>query len=199
MSPPRSTATLHVVTDDPRPPPALPSAVLGMLVFILTEIMMFAGMVSAFMITKSSAVLGWPPPGQPRLPVDETLVNTAALLLSGGVLFWAGRVFERDRPAARGPLMTALALGTFFVIFQGVEWWGLLSQGLTMTSSQHGAFFYLIVGTHALHAIAAIGALGMVAGRHAGSRLQSSTFQSVRFFWYFVVLVWPVLYVLVYL
>ena len=198
MTPPRPTTPFEVITD-PRPPPALPSAVLGMSVFILTEVMLFAGMVSAFTITKASAVLGWPPPGQPRLPADETLVNTAALLLSGGVLLWAGRVFEGERRAARRPLLISLALGSFFVVFQGLEWVALLGEGLTLTSSQHGAFFYLIVGTHALHAVAAIGALGMVAHRLVQGRLQSSTFQAVRVFWYFVVLVWPVLYVLVYL
>ena len=82
MTPPRSSVPFEVI-EDPRPPPALPSAVLGMAIFILTEIMLFAGLVSAFSITKAGAVLCWPPPGQPRLPADETLVNTIALLLSG--------------------------------------------------------------------------------------------------------------------
>jgi len=170
-----------------------------MLFFILTEVMLFAGMISAFTITKSSAVLGWPPPGQPRLPADETMVNTIALLLSGVVLFWAGRAFARERRSARGPLFTAWALGAFFVLFQGIEWVHLLQEGLTIQSSQHGAFFYLIVGTHALHAVGAIAALSMVAHRLRRGRLASSTFQAVRVFWYFVVLVWPVLYTLVYL
>ncbi len=198
MTPPRSTTPFEVITD-PRPPPALPSAVLGVAIFILTEIMLFAGMVSAFVITKASAVLGWPPPGQPRLPADETLVNSAALLLSGAVLVWAVRSFKTERRAARGPLFVAIALGAFFVLFQGFEWVTMLGQGLTITSSQHGAFFYLIIGTHALHAVAAIGALAMVTHRLVQGRLQSSTFQAVRVFWYFVVGVWPILYVLVYL
>ena len=54
MTPPRPTTPFEVITD-PRPPPVLPSAVLGMSVFILTEAMLFAGMVSAFTITKASA------------------------------------------------------------------------------------------------------------------------------------------------
>ncbi len=198
MTPTRTTTPFEVISD-PRPRPALPSAVLGMAVFILTEIMMFAGMVSAFTITKSSAVLGWPPPGQPRLPADETLVNTIALLLSGVVLFFAGRAFAKERGSAKAPLLVALALGTFFVLFQGFEWVALLGQGLSLTSSQHGAFFFLIVGFHGLHAVVAIGALAMVGQRLQQGRLAASTFQAVRLFWYFVVLVWPVLYVLVYL
>ena len=41
------------------------NGVLGMLLFVACEIMLFAGMISAFWIVKSSA-LEWPPPGQPR-------------------------------------------------------------------------------------------------------------------------------------
>ena len=44
----------------------------------------------------------------------------------------------------------------FFVVFQGFEWVRLIGEGLTMTSGTLGAFFYLIVGMHALHAFAAI-------------------------------------------
>ncbi|MGB5702243.1 MAG: cytochrome c oxidase subunit 3, partial [Polyangiales bacterium] len=63
--------------------PVVPSGVLGMLMFVATEIMFFSGLISAFVIGKSNAIGGWPPPGQPRLPVEETALNTAALLASG--------------------------------------------------------------------------------------------------------------------
>lgn len=194
---PRRPAPFQVISD-PRPPPLLPNAVLGMLIFVLTEIMLFAGMVSAFSIARASSLLGWPPPGQPRLPFEETAVNTVALLLSGLLLFHAGRVFQREQRRAEGPLLVALALALFFLLFQGIEWLALLREGLTLQSSQHGAFFYLIVGTHALHALAAVVALLMVWRRLRQRRLRDDTFQAVRVFWYFVVLVWPALYLLVY-
>ena len=76
----RSTASLRVISD-PRPPPVVPTPVLGMLIFVIAETMMFAGLISAFTIVKAGA-LGWPPPGQPRLPVEATAFNTAVLLLS---------------------------------------------------------------------------------------------------------------------
>ena len=65
-----------------------------------------------------------------------------------------------------------MLLGAFFVLFQGVEWVALLREGLTLTSSTHGAFFYLIIGTHALHAVVALGSsptVGAAAARR-GSR-----------------------------
>ena len=60
----------------------VPNGVLGMLLFVAVEVMLFAGLISGFVVVKASALV-WPPIGQPRLPVEETLVNTAALLLSG--------------------------------------------------------------------------------------------------------------------
>ena len=55
-----------------------------MIIFVATEIMFFAGLMSAHTIAKATVLGGvWPPPGQPRLPVERTAINTAILLLSG--------------------------------------------------------------------------------------------------------------------
>jgi cytochrome c oxidase subunit 3 len=175
-----------------------PSSVIGTLIFVVTELMLFAGFMSAFTITRA-AYNTWPPIGQPRLPMAETLVNTVALLASGVVLFFANRAFVRDPQSAKKPLLIALGLGVFFVLFQGFEWVGLLHQGLTLTSSNHGAFFYLIIGTHAAHAVAAIITLGIIAMRLHRGKLQHSTFLAGQVFWYFVVGVWPMIYLRVYL
>ena len=193
----RTGTPLRVITD-PRPAPAIPSAVLGTAIFVFSEAMLFAGLISAFSITRASSLLGWPPLGQPRLPVEATAINTAALLASGVALYLAGRAHARDRRSAGAPMLTALALAAFFVAFQGFEWVRLLGQGLTLTSSQHGSFFYLIIGLHGLHCIAAIWALAFAYRRLARGVLAASTFQAVRVFWYFVVGLWPLLYWRVY-
>lgn len=177
------------------------SATLGMGLFVFAEVMLFAGFLSAFAIVQGSAMPGmWPPPDQPRLPVGRTALNTLALLASGVLLFLGGRRFRRSGAAAAGPWMLgALALGAAFVLFQGLEWAALLGHGLTLTSSQLGSFFYVIIGTHALHAVAAILALGWgVAAMRAG-KLRESALGAIELFWYFVVLVWPLLYWRVYL
>ena len=70
---------------------------------------------------------------------------------------------------------------------------------MTMTSSQLGSFFYLIIGMHALHAIAAIVALFWALNELNAGRLTVARFGAVQLFWFFVVLIWPVLYALVYL
>jgi cytochrome c oxidase subunit 3 len=178
--------------------PAVPSGVLGMLIFVVAEAMLFAGLVSAFTIIRASAVV-WPPRDQPRLPVEETALNTAALLASGLLLFLAQRALRNDRARAARLLLISLLLGSFFVIFQGAEWVRLIEQGLTLTSSSLGSFFYLIIGLHALHAVAAI---ALLAHAWLGLRrgwLASSPLATVAVFWYFVVGVWPMLYFRVYL
>jgi cytochrome c oxidase subunit 3 len=175
-----------------------PSSVIGTLIFVVTELMLFAGFMSAFTITRA-AYNTWPPIGQPRLPMAETLVNSAALLASGVVLFFANKAFVRDPQSAKKPLLISLGLGVFFVVFQGFEWVGLLHQGLTLTSSNHGAFFFLIIGTHAAHAVAAIVTLGIIALHLHRGTLQHSTFLAGQVFWYFVVGVWPMIYLRVYL
>jgi heme/copper-type cytochrome/quinol oxidase subunit 3 len=194
---PRSVASLRAISD-PRLRPILPSPVLGVLLFVIAEMMMFAGLMSAFSIAKAGA-LGWPPPGQPRLPVEATAFNTAALLASAVFLFVANSRYARDRNLAKRPLLTAMGLGAFFVAFQGYEWISLIRQGLSLTSSNHGSFFYLIVGMHGLHAIAGLAALGRSAFELRRGRLTPSSFVAIQVFWYFVVALWPVLYFMVYL
>ncbi len=173
---------------------------LGMALFVFTEVMLFAGFISAFAIVKSSVAPGlWPPPDQPRLPVERTLVNTAALLASGIALWLAGRARTRgDAAGASRGMGLALLLGTTFVALQGAEWAGLLRQGLTLTSSQLGSFFYVIIGAHALHAVGAIIGLAIAWRLQVAGRLAPGRFAAVSMFWYFVVLVWPFLYWKVY-
>jgi len=183
-----------------RRPKIIADGVMGMLIFVFTEIMMFSGFISAHAIVRSqSAGEMWPPYGQPRLPIEETAVNTAALLVSGIVLVLAQLAFKKDESRASVPLLIALALGGFFVFFQGAEWVALIGEGLTLTSSVYGAFFYVIVGMHGLHALGAILGLGWAWNELNQGRLTSSKLGTVAVFWYFVVLLWPILYWKVYL
>ncbi len=194
---------------DPLPMPALPlrrrqvvpSSVLGMLIFAVAETMFFAGMISAFTISRANQLPGnWPPPGQPMLPASSTAFNTAALLLSGAVLLFANRAFARGpaSTATRVSVSLAWVLGVTFVALQGREWQQLLAQGLSVTSSTMGSFFFLIVGAHAVHAIGALLAMGGALVAVWRGTLGRGYFFGVQTFWYFVVLMWPVIYARVY-
>ena len=176
------------------------NAVFGMALAVFVEVMLFAGFISAFVIVRGSTPAGlWPPPDQPRLPRAATAFNTALLLASGVILYLAHRALPRRGPVAAARRMgVAILLGGMFVLFQGVEWVRLIGQGLTLTSSQLGAFFYLIVGAHGLHAAAALAALVIYWREMRAERLSHSAFGAVQLFWYFVVLMWPVIYWQVY-
>lgn len=193
------TATLPAPRRAPqRAGTLMPSAVIGTFLFVFTEAMLFAGLISAHAIVKAGAQ-EWPPANQPRLPFAETMVNTAALLASGVLLIMAHLSYRKRPELAKVPLLLSLLLGSFFVLFQGREWVALLGQGLTLTSSTYGSFFYVIVGSHALHAVAAILAMAWAWRRLNAGQLTAAQLGAVEVFWYFVVLVWPVLYLKVYL
>ena len=177
--------------------PILPNAVMGMLIFVVVEVMTFAGFISAFSIAKAQYDV-WPPPNQPRLPVGMTAFNTVALIASGVLLYWAGKKFAESQKSAQLWILLSVLLGSLFVLFQGYEWVQLLGEGLTMQSSQYGSFFYMIVGVHALHAIAAIAILGVLYLRGLKGTLTADVLWAGQIFWYFVVGIWPVLYLLVY-
>lgn len=182
-----------------RRPGVVPHGLFGMLVFVLTEIMLFAGLISAFFIGRAASP-DWPPAGQPRLPIEATAFNTLVLLGSGALLILAHRYFHQgDRASMRRPFMLSLGLGVFFVLFQGVEWVRLIGQGLTLTSSNLGSFFYLVVGMHAFHATCALLLLGYANLRLHRGYLTASLFGAAEVLWLFVVAVWPILYWVVYL
>lgn len=177
----------------------VPSSVLGMLLIIGAEVMFFAGLISAFTIARAGAEAGrWTTPTAPLLPVTSTLANTTALLMSGMCVFMAHRRFKQQTAGAERLLLIACILGALFVVLQGREWVALLSQGLTIQSSGLGAFFYLIVGAHALHAVVAIVALGIAWWRLRIGTLTDGFLFGTETFWYFVVLLWPIIYARVY-
>lgn len=203
MTQPDDQSTLCPIGSGANDPDAVHSqriaanGVIGMLLLVATEVMFFAGLISAFIVTRAGMV--WPSADQPRLPIDATAANTIILLSSGLVLLNAERAFGGfDVGRAKKFLSLAIGLGACFVGIQGYEWARLISFGLTVQSSTYGAFFYVIVGAHALHAIAALLALAYCRTRLAEGELTRIAFSTSQIFWYFVVLLWPILYVLVY-
>ena len=179
--------------------PPIPNSLLAMVAFLGTEVMLFAALISSFLIVKADASI-WPPLGQPRLPVNVTAFTTVLLLASGFAFYLAnGRFRAGNFPGSRKLLGLAVLLGGIFVTVQGYEWAKLLGFGLTMTSSIYGSFFYMIIGFHALHAVAALVAMLHLYVTFGPQGQSASRFLGTQVFWYFVVGIWPILYYLVYL
>ena len=182
--------------------PAINNAHLGLLAFLAAEAMFFAGLIGAFIVFRLGSV-PWPPPFQPRLPVEVTGVNTFILLLSGLTMHLALRAIRYGRQAelARFLSVTAL-LGLTFLAIQGYEWIRLLRFGLTLSSGVYGATFYTLIGCHGLHVLGAVVWLGVVlvlARRGSFTAERCTGVQLCGIYWTFVVGLWPILYGLVYL
>lgn len=184
----------------PQPPP-VENGVLGTAIFLATEAMLFAALISAFLILRAGSP-AWPPPGQPRLPVAVSGLNTLVLLASA-LTMWRATVAarRRERGAALGWLGATAFLGTAFLAVQGSEWARLLGYGLRASSGVYGGTFYTLIGFHAVHMLAAVLVLLWVLVRTAGGGVERSgaRFDACRLYWLFVVGVWPILYALVYL
>jgi heme/copper-type cytochrome/quinol oxidase subunit 3 len=183
----------------------LTNGALGMILFVATEIMFFSGLISSFVVNASDNAGSWPPKWQPRLPVEATAFNTLLLLASAATLFMAIRkaknqTDENFKVSSRFLKLTML-LGGAFVLLQGIEWVRLIHGGLTTSSSLFGAFFYTIIGAHGLHAVGGIIYLFMVSLKIIKTidfNLKVKMMNTLSIYWYFVVLLWPVLYLLVY-
>jgi heme/copper-type cytochrome/quinol oxidase subunit 3 len=178
------------------------AARLGMLIFLGSETMLFGGFVAAFLVFRLGAPV-WPPELQPRLPAGVTGANTVVLLLSGYTMWRAlkaGQSGERAR-MVRGLAETAL-LGATFLAVQGYEWARLIAFGLTASSGIYGGTFYTLIGAHAVHVIGALAWLSILLARAAREAQPGWNPVGVSVFgmyWFFVVGLWPILYVVVYL
>ncbi len=195
------TSTEVPINAPKRAEPPVSSGVLGILIFIVTESMFFAALVSSFIVIKSGLET-WPPWGQPRLPIEITALNTVVLILSGLIMWQSRKLFLKGKDqSGRKWYGISLLLGTLFLLIQGNEWIQLISFGLTLSSSVYGGLFYLIIGAHAFHVAATLVILA-IAWRRLGVEDDSLTPEQVfplQILWYFVVGVWPILYLLVYL
>ncbi len=182
--------------------PLLDNLRLAVLFFIGAESMFFAALISGLFVLRLGQPL-WPPPFQPRLPVEVTALNTLVLLGSSAAMMSAGRALAAGD--ARGlvrRLGVTAGLGAVFLLVQGYEWVQLIGFGLTMSSGIYGTTFYTLIGTHGAHVFGALVWLSIVLGLAARGRFtegRGAGLKACAIYWHFVVGLWPILYVAVYL
>ena len=181
----------------------MPMEILGMYLFIASELIIFLTLLFILFWLRSGLVAEWPPSGQPRLPLGITGVNTVFLLVSGYTMHRAYRAVKQNASAQLSRwLMITCVLGVVFLTVQGFEWIRLMRFGLSMASSLYGAMFYSIIGLHAIHVLVTVLVLLYLWVRSSSGIYNAEKHTGIvlgYMFWLFVVLIWPVLYVLVYL
>ena len=188
---------------EPDTQPGMPMEILGMYLFIASELILFITLLFILFWLRSGLVAEWPPPDQPRLPIGITGINTLFLLVSGYTMLRAYQAVKQNasRQLTRW-LMITCVLGVVFLTVQGFEWIRLIRFGLSMTSSLYGAMFYSIIGLHAVHVLVTVLVLLYLWVRSSTGVYTADKHTGVvlgYMFWLFVVLIWPILYILVYL
>jgi len=196
-----TTSETSISNKTPQKKSPVSNGMIGMTIFIVTEVMFFAALISAYMVIQSGQD-EWPPWGQPRLPVETTALNTLVLLASGFVMFISQKFFRKNEIIkGRRWMVISILLGTFFLIVQGREWMELIDFGLTVSSSVYGGLFYLIIGAHGFHVLGSILILlyCWISLKFVDGQFDLENIFPFQILWYFVVIVWPILYILIYL
>ena len=156
-------------------------------------LMMFAGLTSAF-IVKSNQV-NWKPV---TMPVWFT-ISTILMLASSGTMHLALRSFrERVMRNYRMWMLITLVLGIGFVASQWIGFQDLWSKQVTFQGAGAGQFLYVIFGLHALHVVAGVIVLLVMAIRSFSGSVKSYSAVPVEIastYWHFVDLLWIYLFV----
>jgi cytochrome c oxidase subunit 3 len=175
------------------------TARLGMVIFLGSWAMMFAGLFFSYGLVRARAP-AWPPFDQPRLPLLVPGLNTAVIAASSLAVTRALRAFGARRGVVIARwLAAATALGVVFLALQGEVWIRLWREGLVPSGGPFPSVFYGLTGLHALHVLVGIGALAWLTAR--ALRARGASRLSVRLwgmYWHFVGAVWVVLYGIVY-
>jgi len=182
--------------------PGVSNGRIAIVMLIVAETMLFTTLIGGYIVLRGSAGV-WPPPGQPRLPLAVTWVNTGVLAVSCWSMSRAWRALgKKDARALYYSLLETSILGSTFLAIQGTEWVRLVSFGLTLSSGIYGATFYTLIGFHGAHVAAAVGWLLFVLLRFRGNRFslgKAAMVDLCAIYWFFVCGVWAVLFPLVYL
>lgn len=165
-----------------------------MWILIVSEILVFGGAFIAF----AGVRLADPDlfrQSQDHLDRLAGALNTMVLLTSGLCAALAvNAITDRKLPVARRWLMAASALGIVFLCVKAVEYATKLGDGLTPATNAFFTLYYLTTGFHALHVVAGIIILGVVAWKASLQSIEIGTS-----FWHMVDLVWVLLFPIVYL
>jgi heme/copper-type cytochrome/quinol oxidase subunit 3 len=184
------------------PPPAVSNARIAIVMLMVAETMLFTTLIGGYVVLRGAGG-AWPPPGQPRLPLAVTWVNTFVLLASCWTMWRARRALKAGEASKlRFSLAETALLGSTFLAIQGTEWVQLVSFGMTMSASVYGATFYLLVGLHGIHVLAAVVWLLVVVARFRGDRFtlkRAAPADLCAIYWFYVCGLWAVLFPLVYL
>ena len=198
----------------------------GMVLFIASEIMFFAGFFWIFFemaifneartlipefgnwTDTAAAWSTWPPRGVEVLDAWQLpLLNTVILLLSGTTVTWAHHALQvGDRKAAKIGLAITIALGALFTAVQAYEYYHILHENLffneeALNSTLYGSIFFMATGFHGFHVLVGTIFLTVCLIRLMVGQMSAEKhfgFEAAAWYWHFVDVVWLFLFAFVY-
>ena len=164
-----AVAAPHLDHDDDHhgPPEANRSSrvdpqMLGMLLFIISEIMVFGAFFTAYFFIRVVRGAEWPGP-EAELPKLIAGVNTAILVSSSFTLHWAETCIKSDNRAGfKAGMLTTFLLGCTFLFIQINEY---VNLNFTPQTDAQGTIFYGLTGLHGAHVFIGLTLLAMVTVR----------------------------------
>jgi cytochrome c oxidase subunit 3 len=188
--------------EDHHKPGGISSSLLGMVLFIASEIMFFGGLFGAY-FTLRSAAPEWPPPDNPHLSAPYAAVLTAILVTSSVTMqfgVWAIRKNNQRRLILW--LAVSLLLGATFLAMQALEYANLIEEGMTLSSGVFGSTFYTLTGFHGAHVAGGAAFILIVLLRARSGQFTAryhDTVEMASYYWHFVDVVWIGLFSTIYL
>jgi cytochrome c oxidase subunit 3 len=185
------------------PPPAHRSSrvepqLLGMLLFIISEIMVFGAFFTAYFFIRVAQGDPWPATGT-KLPVAVAFVNTLILVSSSFTLHWAeGSLKRNNRFGLKAGIVMTFLLGATFLFVQINEYANI---GFAPHDTAQATIFYGLTGLHGAHVTIGLILLLTVVIRSFRGHYSPESRRGVEIpgiYWHFVDIMWIVVYTTVY-
>jgi len=181
--------------------------ILGMILFIASEVMFFAGLFAAYFNVRLTAA-HWPPlvneaEHEPFLIRGEILlpaILTTILVLSSVTMQLAVWAIRRgDRKGFLRNTGVTLVLGIIFLVGQVYDY---LHLGFGVTDTAFGSTFYTLTGFHGAHVLGGAIMLSVILYRGLAGQFSARHHDAVEatsLYWHFVDVVWIALFSTLYL
>ncbi len=189
---------------DERPDTGLNNVKLGIWLFLASEVMLFGGLFSTYILLRINAV-EWPA-GSDILSVPIGTFNTVVLISSSVTMVLCYAALKLDDLAGYKKYMgMTIGLSLLFLAVKAFEYYEHLHIGEVPATSTFFAIYYTLTGLHGLHILGGIVVNGYFLG--PGSAMWNTNkeqfinrIEAAGLYWHFVDLVWiflfPVLYLL---
>jgi len=197
-------AGAHVEHEHHGPPEAHRSSrvepqLLGMLLFIISEVMVFGAFFTAYFFIRVVDANPWPAHGT-ELPRIIAGFNTAVLLSSSVTVHWALEGVKRgNRFGLKAGIATTFGLGLTFLFIQINEY---VHIGFAPQDSAQASVFYGLTGLHGAHVFIGLCLLAFVNIRAFRGHFSPEQHRGVEvpgIYWHFVDVMWVIVYTTVYL